>query len=111
MHLRQRSLVGHAASAVKSTAGVVAGAAGLVWGAVVGDSHVGAERLYWQRPAPSEIRRIFHAAWEDLQSEEQSESTAAQLERLRTEVAEVKAAVASREQHPAKHQHSASTFA
>ena len=111
MHLRQRSLVGHAASAVKSTAGVVAGAAGLVWGAVVGDSHVGAERIYWQRPAPSEIRRIFHAAWEDLQSEEQSESTAAQLERLHTEVAEVKAAVASRDPHPTKHQHSASTFA
>ena len=93
------------------TAGAVAGAAGLVWGAVVGDSHIGAERIYWQRPAAAEIRRIFHSAWEDLQSEEQSESTTAQLEKLHTEIAEVKAALAPREQHPAKHQHSASTFA
>lgn len=108
MTLRQRSLVGHAASAVKSTADAMAGAAGMVWGAVVGESHLGAARVYWQRPAAAEIRRIFQSAWEDLQSEEQSESTAAQLERLHAQLAEVKAAVVP--QHP-KHQHSASVAA
>jgi hypothetical protein len=100
MTIRQRSLVGHAASAVKSTAG-------MVWGAVVGESHLGAARVYWQRPPAAEIRRIFQSAWEDLQSEEQSESTAAQLERLHAQLAEVKAAVVP---HP-KHQHSASVAA
>jgi len=103
---RQRSLVGHAAANVGIAVSAVKNTAGLVWGAVVGDdAHVGNARQYWVRPPAAEIRRIFHDAWEDLQSEEQSESTQAQLARLHAELAQLKAAL-----HPAaKHQHSAST--
>jgi hypothetical protein len=86
----------------------MAGAAGMMWGAMVGDSHIGVARIYWQRPGAAEIRRIFQSAWDDLQSEEQSESTAAQLEKLHVEIAEVKAAVGHL--NP-KHQHSASVIA